>query len=76
MKRQYIEINGQYYPVLIEEIGQDIKPRKAKSKKAKSKSTRLVYWIFVFFLSFFALLIIKNWYIEATTTPERVERKK
>jgi hypothetical protein len=61
-------------------------PSKAK-KKGKKKpqnkvnpdplSMEVKMWIFIGIISFFAVIIVKNWITDATTTPpERVEKRK
>jgi hypothetical protein len=56
---------------------------KKKAKKAGNKvnpnplSMEVKIWILIGILSFFALIIVKNWLTDATTTPpERVEKRK
>lgn len=64
---------------------QPLPPPKAKkkAKKAKNKvnpnplSNEAKMWIFITIVSFFALIIVKNWITDATTPqPERVEKRK
>lgn len=78
---KYVNINGQLYPLVeIGEIGKEVKKTtKGGNTKRKSGfilSNEVKMWIFIAIMSFFAIIIVKNWITDATSPPERVEKRK
>ena len=69
------------YPQQYQQLPPPPKVKK-KAKKAKNKvnpdplSNEAKMWIFIAIMSFFAIIIVKNWITDATTPPERVEKRK